>query len=124
MNFPEELKTCLMLLGSITAIIAIALAGVMIYDAITSVVDDFKRVYKDKHRFDKPPTAECYCLRCDRWQRDKWNDTFGRCWQYDRNTPDSGFCYLAAKRNYEDRKQEKKRITDNEKWDKEHKEET
>jgi hypothetical protein len=124
MNLPEVLKTFLMWLGTTTAILAIVLAMVMIYGAIASVVDDFKRVYKDKHRFDKPPTAKCYCLRCVHWQRDKWDNTIGYCWQYERNTPDCGFCYFAAKRDYEDRKREKARITDNEEWDKKHKEET
>ena len=32
--------------------------------------------YEYKHRFDKPPTAECYCVDC--WYRDNKNSKCGR----------------------------------------------
>ena len=37
---------------------------IMIKEAIRDFIDEKKWNYKYKHRFDKPPTAQCYCKDC------------------------------------------------------------
>lgn len=64
-----------------------------IYEWLKDRIDDARWEYKYKHRFDKPPTAACYCKDC------KWRSVEnGKCsnvtWA-DRHTPDNGFCYEA-----------------------------
>ena len=44
--------------------------------------------YEYKHRFDKPPTAECYCVDC--WYRDNENS---KCRRYNElYVADDWFC--------------------------------
>lgn len=37
---------------------------ILLVSYIKDVVGDYKRKYQQKHRFDKPPTAKCYCIDC------------------------------------------------------------
>ena len=65
------------------------------FDALRSVVSEWRWQYKYKHRFDKPPTAACYCKDC------AWHGKHGyrkeKCGLAgeERFTPDNGFCYEA-----------------------------
>lgn len=43
--------------------------------------------YKYKHRFNKSPTAECYCVDC--WYRDKETN---KCRRYELYVADDWFC--------------------------------
>ena len=76
----------------------IVLTGILVALAIygKEVVEDLRWKHQYKHRFDKPPTAKCYCKDC-KWHIDK-GSTKNRCtnvtWA-DRYTPDNGFCYDA-----------------------------
>lgn len=45
-----------------------------------------KRRYEQKHRFDKPPTAKCYCIDCRR------KDFGGQCDVVSRYVADNWFC--------------------------------
>ena len=36
----------------------------IIFDFVLNEIEEAKWVYKYKHRFDKPPTAACYCVDC------------------------------------------------------------
>ena len=36
----------------------------MVVDFISNEIHEAIWVYKYKHRFDKPPTASCYCIDC------------------------------------------------------------
>ena len=36
----------------------------LVVDFISNEIDEAIWVYKYKHRFDKPPTAACYCVDC------------------------------------------------------------
>lgn len=64
-----------------------------IYDALREVIRSWRWLYKYKHRFDKPPTAKCYCKDC-KWHSVKDNKCGNVTWA-DRHTPDNGFCYEA-----------------------------
>lgn len=66
-----------------------------IEDKIRSKIYD----YRMKHRFDKPPTAKCYCIDCE------FHNIRGTYWCHlpgmSRATPDFGFCYEARPREKE-----------------------
>lgn len=49
--------------------------------------------YKEKHRYDKPPTAKCYCKDC------KFHDDNGMCYGLvNERTNDSCFCAWAERK--------------------------
>lgn len=35
--------------------------------------------YRDKHKFEKPPTAKCYCIGCQLWYAHDNDRSMGRC---------------------------------------------
>lgn len=72
------------------------------FDALRNVVREWRWQYKYKHRFDKPPTASCYCIDC-KWHSVKDNQCNNVTWA-DRRTPDNGFCYDAEPRKKDDDK--------------------
>ena len=37
---------------------------IFLVSCIKDIIRDYKRKYQQKHRFDKPPTAKCYCIDC------------------------------------------------------------
>ena len=66
----------------------------MIFCGVSNLIIKAKRNYQIKHRFDKPPTAACYCRDCKRHD----NDT-QRCYKFDGwHTADSWFCWDAEPR--------------------------
>lgn len=69
------------------------------FDTIRDVVRVWRWEHKYKHRFDKPPTAKCYCKDC-KWHSVKDNKCGDVTWA-DRHTPDNGFCYEAEPRKKE-----------------------
>lgn len=59
-------------------------------------ISQLKWRYKYKHRFDKPPTAKCYCVDC-KYHSNK-NDVcyrFGETTKEYRCTADNWFCWEA-----------------------------
>ena len=81
--------------------ISVVCGGVLImaycaFDSLRDVVRGLFWHYKYKHRFDKPPTAACYCKDC-KYHVEKDSNGAGPCeWPgVSRWTPDNGFCYEA-----------------------------
>lgn len=55
--------------------------------------------YIQKHRFDKPPTARCYCIDCQSWNKYAQECRAHKGWY----TADNWFCWSAYPRvNEED----------------------
>ena len=77
----------LIILGIVFLALIIASIAEGISTAVRERLRKKREEYKYKHRFDKPPTAECYCVDC--WYRD--NET-SRCRRYGRYTMDDSFC--------------------------------
>ena len=78
----------------------IALASIVVglliaaCEIVKERIYEAKRRYRYKHRFDKPPTAKCYCFDCTRHD----NKT-GRCYKFERwHTADAWFCWDAEPR--------------------------
>lgn len=84
--------------GSIGLIVmgcVIGLIVVLAVDKSIGTIRHWRWEYKYKHRFDKQPTAKCYCKDCyyhakdDKCENVRWADRY---------TPDNGFCYEAEPR--------------------------
>ena len=50
--------------------------------------------YKYKHRFDKPPTAKCYCIDCEMYGGKEHDD---KCFKFDWYVASDWFCWDARK---------------------------
>lgn len=92
----EQFKEFLMVIGmgALIAIIGGLLVGAL--SCVRDLIDTAKRRYQYKHRFDKPPTAKCYCVDC------KFHDAetrrcyrFGETTKEYRCTADNWFCWEA-----------------------------
>lgn len=59
-------------------------------------IRNLKWRYKYKHRFDKPPTAACYCKDCK-----MHNSVTCRCGKFEWCTADNWFCWDADPREKE-----------------------
>lgn len=75
-------------------------AGAAAILALISLMITVKLKHKQKHRFDKPPTAKCYCIDCVHH-----NNETGRCWRLKNwHTDDDWFCWDAEPRKTEEKK--------------------
>lgn len=91
------IKDLLTLIGVVTVIIMIGFVIIIIIDAIRELIRKLKIRYKQKHRFDKPPTAKCYCVDCI-----YHNNKTERCCHFEGwYTADSWFCWYATPRKKE-----------------------
>ena len=83
------------LIGYLTIIVIIIGVLILLVELGKFGLENLKRIYKYKHRFDKKPTAKCYCIDC------KYHDNFiGSCFGFDKNqhTADNWFCWKASPR--------------------------
>lgn len=95
----EALMTVFSWVGILTVAGFVIMVIYCAFDALRDVVHGWRWQYKYKHRFDKPPTAACYCKDCV-YHVEKCSDGMGPCgWPgVIRWTPDNGFCYEAEPR--------------------------
>ena len=63
-------------LGVVFMALLIALIVEEISTKVRGMLRKRRKEYEYKHRFDKSPTAECYCIDC--WYRDNENSKCGR----------------------------------------------
>lgn len=96
------IKDILALLGALTLILFVGLIIISVVAGIRELIDTMKHKYRIKHRFDKPPTAKCYCVDCQ--YHDKEN---GICYRFNGDsyvaytTADNWFCWEANPRRKE-----------------------
>ena len=69
----------LTIIGGVTILGFIIMIGMILWDFATDCIRTFKWRHKYKHRFDKTPTAQCYCKDCKYFRTWKINDETGRC---------------------------------------------
>lgn len=85
------IKDLLAILGTIMLGGLILFAIVGAYEVIKEGISKVKWQYKYKHRFDKPPTAACYCKDCKKHGTEQ-----NRCYKFDGwYTADNWFCWDA-----------------------------
>ena len=74
-------------IGIITSIIFVAILIMYVCACLFLCIQDVKRKYQYKHRFNKPPKAKCYCIDC------KNHNAFSRkCSNFEIKTADDWFC--------------------------------
>jgi len=88
----ENLKTALILTGLGVATGAVLGVLLIIIDRLKEKISEQKYPHAVKHRFDKPPTAKCYCKDC-RFHSNEYNKCCIFTHQY---TADTWFCCFAA----------------------------
>ena len=74
-------------LGLLFMALLIALIVEEISTKVREMLRKRRKEYEYKHRFDKPPAAECYCVDC--WYRDNENS---KCRRYQLHVADDWFC--------------------------------
>lgn len=80
--------------------VVVLLISTLAYE-LTHKIEDWMYSYRIKHRFDKPPTAKCYCRDC------QYHDPeTRRCYKLHENTNqltgDASFCWEAEPRKRKD----------------------
>lgn len=91
------MKESLYLIGAGTIIGVCVFLAYLVIDGITEGVKRLKYHYEVKHRFNKPPTAKCYCRDC------RFHGADGKCDSFvNKRTNDSWFCSWAEERKYYD----------------------
>mgnify|MGYP006330712315 CR=1 FL=1 len=89
-------------LGVVFLCVIAAILFIGIYYAVCELIDKLKRKYQYKHRFDKSPTARCYCVDCK-----YHDDETKRCYRFGettkgyRCTADEWFCWEATPKREE-----------------------
>lgn len=82
--------------GSFLIVIAVFLV-IGMYMGFRELIDRWKYNYRVKHRFDKPPTAKCYCVDCKLHCNESQE-----CYKFDGwRTADNWFCWDAEPREKE-----------------------
>ena len=87
----------LAVVGFCTLFVAVSFVGNFALDELDDFICRKKREYQYKHRFDKSPTAKCYCIDCETY-RD------GYCHLHRFRIADNWFCRNAMPRDREVKK--------------------
>lgn len=67
---------------------------IVLWSGLKELIHNIRYRYRIKHRFDKPPTAKCYCRDCVRH-----NNESQECYKFDGwRTADNWFCWDACPR--------------------------
>lgn len=100
MNFFDEYKNILamfcsitIIIGSITIITCVFAILLGIFYAVKNFIKVQIHKYKIKHRFDKSPTAKCYCIDCKNCQVEEYRGRW--CYRFERCVADNWFCWEA-----------------------------
>jgi len=87
----NALQTLFMVIGILATLVVVVTIALIAIKHIKDGIEHLHIKHIQKHRFDKPPTAKCYCIDCK-----KWNKETGRCSKFERwLTADSWFCWDA-----------------------------
>ncbi len=92
------MKDFLVLLGAIAALFIIIGVLIILVNGIKTLIHYLAVRYRYKHRFDKSPTASCYCTDCIYHN----NDT-GECYRLKpyQYTADNWFCWNAEPKKHQ-----------------------
>ena len=76
-------------IGMATIVVVVIEGFFLLAVALKDLLHELKWKYTYKHRFDKPPTAKCYCIDCIYHGRIDDNNL---CQLHDRHFPNDWFC--------------------------------
>lgn len=85
----KDLQLALILSGFGLWLFIILLVSTLIFDCIKEKIKLNKLKYMQKHRFDKPPTAKCYCIDCKHMGTNAYPN---ECTIVDRHVAENWFC--------------------------------
>ena len=81
-------------IGIISVICILVTIATVAISGIGLKIEEYQRQYRIKHRFDKSPTAKCYCRDCKFWEPET-----GKCHSHHTapgyHMADCWFCYSA-----------------------------
>lgn len=92
------LQFVLMFMGAASILCMVILVMIFLWEFATDTLRTLKWRHKYKHRFDKLPTAQCYCKDCKYFQIWEAYGDAGRCGRghiENRTVSDNYFCWLA-----------------------------
>lgn len=90
------MKESLYIIGFGTVVAVCMGCAYLIICGIIRGMKILKYRYKEKHRYDKPPTAKCYCKDCT------FHGDDGKCYGFvNERTNDSWFCAWAERKENE-----------------------
>lgn len=90
------LRFVLMFMGAASILCIVILVMIFLCEFVRDWIRTFKWQYKRKHRFDKSPTAQCYCKDCRYYTAyDSFNGRCGRGHIEKWNIADNYFCWQA-----------------------------
>lgn len=97
-TFLDTIMAIFIGVGAVAILGFIALTIDIFICNVREFINSVKLKYKQKHRFDKAPTAKCYCVDCGYHD----NET-GRCCKFDLYTEDDWFCCDGEPRELEEK---------------------
>ena len=88
----ETLKSVFAVVGVIALLTVLLCVVLIIICEVGHIIEEARRQYRIKHRFNKPPTAKCYCRDCKKWEPET-----GKCYDHcnSRLMADNWFCCFA-----------------------------
>ena len=89
------MKESLSVIGFGTVIVFCSICTYLVVYGIARGVRILKYCYKEKHRYDKPPTAKCYCKDCT------FHNNGVRYGLINAYTSDEFFCCMAERKENE-----------------------
>lgn len=91
------MKDFLVIMGGVFCIFVAFFLIVCLCSALGEWIRHLRTQYRIKHRFDKPPTAKCYCVDCVHHDdKTKQCYRFGETTNEYRCTADNWFCWEAS----------------------------
>ena len=95
-DLSPEFITFFAIIGMATILTIILCLIIFLIEAFKSLKAKLKYNYAYKHRFDKAPTAKCYCKDCD-----CYNSESHKCNHFDGwRVADNWFCWYAEPKRY------------------------
>lgn len=112
----EALGECTVVFAGIGIITVGTIVVILLASAFVSIRDSIKlriKKYRDRHKFEKPPTAKCYCIGCHLWYADDKERTMGCCGAWmDYHTSADEFCARGFPRSDDGYRDEEWRLED------------
>ena len=93
----------LALFGIVMIIVVFIMVGYLIPEIVSELIRRRQIRYIQKHRFDGPPTAKCYCVDCKCWNKAKQACRAHSGWY---TAPDWFCCDAEPRTNFGDYKEE------------------
>lgn len=90
------MKDFLSFIGAATIVGLCSGALALVYYEVKDAIHNWRLAYRVKHRFDKPPTAKCYCIDC--CFHDPETNRCSRIRSGEWHTADNWFCWEAEPR--------------------------